>query len=71
VLMGMIGVAAGAAAGLAATRALGALLYETAPHDPITFAVTSSVLLVVATFATYLPARRAIRSNLAQVLRAD
>ena len=69
--MGALGVGAGAAVSLAATRGLGALLYETAPRDPLTFIGTAALLLAVAALATYLPARRVIGANLAEVLRAD
>jgi putative ABC transport system permease protein len=71
VVMGATGVALGAAIGLAATRGLGALLYETPPRDPVTFAGTAALLLAVAALATYLPARRAIATNPARTLRAD
>ena len=53
-----IGVAAGLAAAGALTRLLERLLFEIEPLDPWTFAVTALVLLVVATFASYVPARR-------------
>ena len=69
--MGAAGVALGAVMGLAVTHGLGALLYETPPRDPATFAGTAALLLAIAALATYLPARRAIASNLAQTLRAD
>ena len=68
---GRLGVGAGSAVSLAATRGLGALLYETAPRDPLTFIGTAALLLAVAAVATYLPARRVVGANLAEVLRAD
>jgi putative ABC transport system permease protein len=53
-----VGVAAGLAAAGALTRLLERLLYEIEPLDPWTFGVTALVLMVVATFASYVPARR-------------
>jgi putative ABC transport system permease protein len=67
----LIGVALGAAGSLAATRGLGAFLYETPPHDPATFAATAILLIAIAAAATYLPARRALALNPAEVLRAE
>ena len=68
---GIIGVVVGAAAGLVATRGLGALLYDTPPRDPATFAGTAALLLALATLATYVPAKRALRANPAEALRAE
>ncbi len=42
-------------------RALGALLYQTPPGDPLTYAVVVGVLGAAALAASYLPARRAAR----------
>jgi putative ABC transport system permease protein len=71
VVTGLIGVAIGAVVSLAATTGLGALLYETAPRDPAIFAATAALLLTTAMLATYLPARRALKMNPAEVLRSE
>jgi ABC-type antimicrobial peptide transport system permease subunit len=71
VVIAAVGVGLGAAVGLAAAHGLGALLYETAPRDPLTFAGTALLLLAVSALASYLPARRAVAANLAETLRAD
>ena len=68
---GAIGVALGAAVSLAATRGLEALLYETEPRDPVTLAATAALLLAIVATATYIPARRALATNPAEVLRAE
>jgi hypothetical protein len=68
---GCLGVAAGTCVGLVATQGLGALLYETPPSDFLTFLATASLLVVIVLTATYLPARRALRANPAEVLRAE
>jgi putative ABC transport system permease protein len=54
-----IGLAAGIAVALGATRVMTALLYETEPGDPSTLAYVALLLGVVALAACYLPARRA------------
>ncbi len=67
----LIGVVLGAVGSLAATRGLGAFLYETPPRDPATFGATAILLIAIAAAATYLPARRALALNPAEVLRAE
>ena len=67
----VLGVAAGAGTGALVSRGLGALLYDTPPRDPTTFAATALLLLAIAALASYLPARRALRANPAEVLRAE
>ena len=39
--------------------------------DPVTFAVTALVLIAVATFASYVPARRGMRITPTEALRAE
>jgi putative ABC transport system permease protein len=56
-----LGVAAGAAAALAATRLLASLLYGVGAADPPTYAGVALLLAAVALVATLLPARRASR----------
>ncbi len=57
----VIGIAAGLCGAFAASRALGALLFHTSPTDPVIFAAMALLFVVVATLASYLPARRALR----------
>jgi putative ABC transport system permease protein len=66
-----IGVAIGLLAAGGLTRWLETLLYDTAPLDPLTFAVTAIVLIVVATVASYVPARRGTRIAPMEALRAE
>ena len=63
--------ASGRPSALAATRGLEALLYETEPRDPVTMAVTAGLLLAIVAMATAIPARRAMSTNPAEVLRAE
>ena len=65
----LLGLGLGLAAALAAAGILGAFLYGIAPRDPVTFAGSALLLLLVAVFATYLPARRAARVDPASALR--
>ena len=58
-----------AAAGL--TRLLTTLLFETEPLDPWTFGATAVVLLLVATLASWVPARRGTRVAPIEALRAE
>ena len=55
----------------ALTRALGAVLFEVSPTDPVTFARVCAPLLAVATLAAYVPARRATRVDPVRALRAE
>ena len=66
-----VGVAAGLVCAAALTRLLATLLYETEPLDPATFIVTAVLLAVVATLASYIPARRGTRIAPVQALRAE
>ncbi len=58
-LLVVIGVAIGLAAALASTRLVSTLLYGLTPSDPLTIALATMLLIVVAALAGYLPARRA------------
>jgi putative ABC transport system permease protein len=67
----LIGVAAGLIAAAVLTRLIARLLYQVEPLDPWTFAVTALVLLVVATVASYVPARRGMRMTPVDALRTN
>ena len=66
-----VGIATGLVAAAGLTRLLERLLYEVEPLDPWTFAVTALVLLVVATVASYVPARRGMRMAPVDALRTN
>lgn len=65
----LAGVALGIGASLALTRALTSLLFHTSATDPTTFASVTLLFLVVASVASYLPARRAAQVDPATALR--
>jgi predicted permease len=65
----LMGAAAGTAASLVISRTIAALLFNTTPTDPFTFAVMILLLGTVALMAGYLPARRASRINPMVALR--
>ena len=65
------GVAIGAACAIAATRMLSGMLFGVSAEDPTTFAGTTLVIAAVALLASYLPARRALRVDPVEALRAD
>jgi putative ABC transport system permease protein len=66
-----IGLAVGIVLAGFATRLLASTLHGVDPLDPTTFGAVTAVLLVVATLASYLPARRATRVDPIRALRTE
>jgi predicted permease len=67
--LAFIGIIIGAIASLFVSRAIAALLFNTAPSDPIAFAAMVLLIGGVALLAGYIPARRASRINPMVALR--
>lgn len=67
----LIGTCAGLAGAWALVSYLESLLYGTSPHDPLVFAVVAVLLIVVALIACIVPALRATRINIAELLRVE
>ena len=67
----VLGVIIGLLGSFALTRVLSHLLFEVTPRDPATFAGVALLLMAVALFACWLPARRAARVNPMTALRYE
>jgi predicted permease len=65
----VVGLAAGLAIAFLTARALGDMLFATSPRDPAVYLLAASTVLCVTAVATWLPARRAARTNPAELLR--
>ncbi len=66
-----VGVVAGLALALAAGRVLASLLVGVAPHDPLTLGIVTATLMIVATAAAFVPARRAAHVDPMTALRHE
>jgi putative ABC transport system permease protein len=65
------GVATGSAVAWLAAPALGGMLYGIAPRDPSTIAIAAALVVIAATLAAYVPARRILRLDVISALRVD
>jgi ABC-type antimicrobial peptide transport system permease subunit len=71
ILLTAIGLGAGLVFTLCITGFLRSLLYGVTPNDPWTLAAVSLLLLIVAVWASYVPARRASRVDPMTALRHE
>jgi predicted permease len=71
ILLSIAGLGAGLGMSLVAVRFLRAMLWGVRQTDPVTFAATSAILLLVATLASLAPALRILRMDPAETLRAE
>ncbi|HLP07069.1 MAG TPA: ABC transporter permease [Opitutaceae bacterium] len=71
VLLTLLGVVLGLGGAAALTRFLQSLLFETSPQEPWVLAGVAAVLLLASLLACALPARRAARVEVAQLLRSE
>jgi putative ABC transport system permease protein len=69
--LALAGIAVGLAVAVIAARALSRFLFGVGAGDPMTLALVSITLLLVAVVASYLPARRALGVNPVTALRAE
>ena len=67
----LTGVMIGLTAAFGSTKIMTSLLYGVSATDPLTFAWTATLLVIVAMLACYLPARRAMRVDPLVALRYE
>jgi ABC-type antimicrobial peptide transport system permease subunit len=70
-LLAAIGVAAGIALALGASRLARSLLFGIAPYDPVSYVLAAALLLVAAAAAASIPALRAARVDPVTALRSE
>jgi predicted permease len=71
VALALVGIGIGLAGALALTRLMRNLLFGIAAADPLTYLAIAALLLLVAFFASYIPARRASRIDPMISLRCE
>ena len=71
VRLALMGVAIGVVTSLAVTRLMSSLLFDIQATDPLTFLAVAALLSLVALFASYVPARRAMKVDPIIALRYE
>ncbi|MFZ0590196.1 MAG: ABC transporter permease [Bryobacteraceae bacterium] len=66
-----VGVICGSVAAFTLTGLMRSLLFEVSPADPLTYVAASAGLMAAALLGSYLPARRAIKVDPVEALRAE
>jgi putative ABC transport system permease protein len=69
--LALLGLVVGAIGAISLTRLMSSLLFGIGDRDPLTLAAVAVLLAVVASFACYLPARRAMRVDPLVALREE
>jgi ABC-type antimicrobial peptide transport system permease subunit len=67
----VLGLIAGVAGALGATRVVAGMLFQISPTDAPTYAAVVALLLGIACIAVWIPARRAATVNPMEALRSD
>jgi ABC-type antimicrobial peptide transport system permease subunit len=67
----MLGLVVGLLGAYYASRVVETFLFETTPHDPLTFVGVSAVVVLNAVFAAWIPARRAAKVDPVVALRVE
>jgi putative ABC transport system permease protein len=70
-ILALAGIAIGLAGAILASRALASFLFGVGATDPLTFGGMAVLLLAVATLASYIPSRRALKVDPVVALRAE
>jgi putative ABC transport system permease protein len=68
-LLTAVAVGIGLVGAVVLTRFMASMLFDVAPRDPMTFGMVAAILASVATAATLIPARRAMKTNPIVALR--
>jgi putative ABC transport system permease protein len=71
VRVALLGLGVGLVGALAAARGIRAMLFQTAPTDPVSYLAGAALLTAVAVAASYAPARRAVRLEPTAAMRDD
>jgi putative ABC transport system permease protein len=69
--LAILGAGFGLALAAVCTRLLGSLIYGVEPTDPLTLIIVTVMLAALALLASYIPARRAMRTDPIQILRSE
>jgi ABC-type antimicrobial peptide transport system permease subunit len=67
----LVGSMAGLMLGVLGSRLLAALVYEATPRDPLVLIGAVVAMMLIGLIATWIPARRALAINPAQLLRQE
>jgi ABC-type antimicrobial peptide transport system permease subunit len=67
----LAGSAAGLVLGVLASQLLASLVYQATPRDPLVLLGAIAAMLLIGLVATWVPARRALAVNPAQLLREE
>jgi predicted permease len=71
IVLALAGIAIGLAGAFLAARALSAFLFGVGATDPVTFSGVALLMLIVASLASYIPSRRALKVDPVVALRAE
>lgn len=71
ITLAIAGIVIGLVGALLAARALSAFLFGVGATDPVTFTAVALLMLLVATLASYIPSRRALRVDPVVALRTE